>query len=672
MSLYDGFFDAMPVLDESGNETGEYDRAYASGDFVDYFNAFIGSGVCVHNNPDSFLVRLEGGAAVVSPGYLFIDGYWLKNDADYTLTLTGTGSVAVAAHLNSGARMIELLEQGVSTASAGTLILAIVNTSAGTVEDTRHNIQLCGVIDSAGALSKKVAWAVDYIDKEIDAKLAAAEADIEAQSRALDAKIAEVQETVDRIAPPPVGTIQYTASQNVGPEWLKCDGSFINEADYPELVAALGKLTPSGDKFQLLSNGEIPGQISNGTVCNGRMWVFSRSSRKLYGVDLAGTQPVKEIALSGDEYFDGWLAPSVDRPIALSIIPVLSQPGTYKLCLAQFVGNEFSLYDQADETKIQESLGPSKFLLYWADFSGEEESISVARPFSTITLSFDGTVFGTLGSAIPYVVSRLQAGTETFYCIPCGGDTSATTGTPSRKAAYLSWTANGAASLNGFTFATGNTITPARQILAFNKKNKNELVYIYQTNNNQQTTINSIPDGYFNREGVSGSIDSSVSPVRTNTLYGGNDFVVVNAAPDVTKEAVLSRNNLGAVRTVEFTNLSLPSAKRIFPDAGAYLWGKAIYMLFVGTGLIFSRSLTKGSFGYLDTTGVLGTITQFGYLDYSEDEGTLYLIGQDSANRVKVAKIVLNTLYDYANDGAWLPTLASDGVPAYIRAKETA
>jgi len=44
MSLYDGFFDAMPVLDQGGNETGEYDRAYASGDFVDYFNAFIGSG----------------------------------------------------------------------------------------------------------------------------------------------------------------------------------------------------------------------------------------------------------------------------------------------------------------------------------------------------------------------------------------------------------------------------------------------------------------------------------------------------------------------------------------------------------------------------------------------------------------------------------------------------
>lgn len=118
--------------------------------------------------------------------------------------------------------------------------------------------------------------------------------------------------------------------------------------------------------------------------------------------------------------------------------------------------------------------------------------------------------------------------------------------------------------------------------------------------------------------------------------------------------------------------LSLPSASRVFTNAAAYLWGKDIFFIFVGTGIIFSRTLEEGDFGYLDTTSVLGVITQFGYLDYSQDEGTLYLLGQDTANNVKVAKIVLNTLYDYANDGAWLPLIASDGIPAYIKAKEEA
>jgi hypothetical protein len=108
----------------------------------------------------------------------------------------------------------------------------------------------------------------------------------------------------------------------------------------------------------------------------------------------------------------------------------------------------------------------------------------------------------------------------------------------------------------------------------------------------------------------------------------------------------------------------------VFVDAAAYLWGKGIYLIFVGTGIIFSRTLEDGSFGYLDTTSVLGTITQFGWLGYSQDEQSLYILGQDTSNRVKLAKITLNTNFDYATDGAWLPMIVSDGLPAYIKAKK--
>ena len=76
MAVYDGFFDA--VADE---ETGEFDRAYGSGNFTDYFAHIVGSGVCIHNAPDSFRVRFDDGNAVLSPQYLFIQGYWLKNDS---------------------------------------------------------------------------------------------------------------------------------------------------------------------------------------------------------------------------------------------------------------------------------------------------------------------------------------------------------------------------------------------------------------------------------------------------------------------------------------------------------------------------------------------------------------------------------------------------------------
>ena len=64
-------------------------------------------------------------------------------------------------------------------------------------------------------------------------------------------------------------------------------------------------------------------------------------------------------------------------------------------------------------------------------------------------------------------------------------------------------------------------------------------------------------------------------------------------------------------------------------------------------------------------------ITQYGDLRYDGSEGIVYIVGQDSTNKVKAAKIKLDTLYNFANDGAWLPLIASDGVPAYIKARET-
>jgi hypothetical protein len=43
----------------------------------------------------------------------------------------------------------------------------------------------------------------------------------------------------------------------------------------------------------------------------------------------------------------------------------------------------------------------------------------------------------------------------------------------------------------------------------------------------------------------------------------------------------------------------------------------------------------------------------------------------DSTGIPRVWKLALPDLYSYASDGAWLPRLESDGVPAYIKAKTT-
>lgn len=647
MAVYDGFFDA--VQDE---ESGAYDRAYTSGDFTGYFGEIIGSGVCVHNDPDSFKVRLEDGAAVVSPGYLFIQGYWLRSTEDYTIPLAGTGTLAIAAHLNTGKRMIELEARSMAQSYPDSLVLALVTPASATVEDTRYNADICGIIDTAGSLSGKVEYAIHYIDTEIEDKLAQAEADINAQAARLDAKIAEVQAVADRIAPPPIGSIKFSASQDVDEEWLKCDGSFINEADYPELVAALGKLIPSGDKFQLISNGEIGPQISNGALYGGRMWVYSYAAKKLYGVDVEGTAAVKEVSVSSeDANFQNFLPQSNTKPLCLSIVPSLTGSGT-KVFLSQIINNAY--VSDSDKQAWKNNL-----LLYCADFSDGASTLSFSLPFDSVS----GTVNKSIdyGECIPYVVSAMESGVETFFC-----------GT--RHTRVIKWTNRDDAEVESFAFQSSEDSGSAfrRQRTGYNRKAKKESVYIdynfisSSIGGYPEIEVSSSPSGIFRHDEF--YPNKNPAPVLNTPLpinIAGRDKVISAFSKNEILWASLTEGKIESVKTA----LTLPSSARTFVDAGAYLWGKDVYMIFVGTGILFSRDLTGGSFGYLDTTSVLGTIMQFGYLDYSEDEGTLYLLGQDTNNNVKVAKIVLNTLYDYANDGAWLPMIASDGVPAYIKAK---
>lgn len=648
MAVYDGFFDA--VLDE---ETGEDDRAYHSGSFTDYFARMVGSGVCIHNDPDSFKVRFENGSAVISPGYLFIQGYWLKNDGDYSVPMTGSATMAVAAHLNLGKRMIEIEAVSVAQAYPDSLVLALVNPAAGTAEDTRHNTDICGVIDTAGELSKKVEWAIRYIDNEIEGKLAAAEAEIAAQGKRLDAKIAEVQAQVDRIVPPPVGTIKFSAAQDVGEEWLRCNGDFISESQYPELVAALGKLTPSADKFQLISDGEIGPQISNGVIYDGRMWVYSYATQKLYGVDLEGTEAVREIAVtSEDPYFKDFLPPSNNSPLCLSIVPHKIGSGA-KIFLSQIKANKSMGESPVTASKLREAA-----LIYQAEFQSDAQSLALSFAIqSSITLEkYEYSYVKT--QAVPSITSNVVSGIEKYY-VAIGGDIP-------KYWQYLVFDESAAEILKSSPgFITGDDHYLAAQRFSFSRKAKDNAVFCasleYSPNDNRYYIV-SAPNSTFSATG-SGKISGRETPLPLNIV--GAEKVLSAFDKNLFPWLSIIHNKGKAVTP----NLQIPSAARIFVDAGAYLWGKDIYMIFVGTGIIFSRTLEEGSFGYLDTTGILGTITQFGYLDYSQDEGTLYLLGQDTSNRVKVAKIVLNTLYDYANDGAWLPMIASDGVPAYIKAK---
>ncbi len=108
----------------------------------------------------------------------------------------------------------------------------------------------------------------------------------------------------------------------------------------------------------------------------------------------------------------------------------------------------------------------------------------------------------------------------------------------------------------------------------------------------------------------------------------------------------------------------------LFAGSLAYAASHGLYLIFVGTGVLFSHTpLNMDSWGYLDTTQYFGTITQWGCAEFDVDSNTLCLSGRDSYGEYVCGLLRFHARFDYSNDGAWLPYIASSGVPAWIKAK---
>lgn len=654
MAIYTGFFDA--AFDE---DTGTYDREYGSADFTEYFGQVVGSGVCVYGNDDSMKVYYDSASqrAVVNPGYLFIRGYWLRNDGLYAVSLADlpAGVYAIRAVLNMGSRAVTIGQVAKADPEEypDALVLAYATVEAGGgvfVEDTRSRTDICGLIDAAGSLSQKVEYAIHYIDNEIQTKLDQIQLDLQAQEAEIDGKIEEANSLIAQIAPPAIGTIKFSASRDIEEGWLRCDGSFINEADYPELVAALGKNYPSGDKFQLLNTTGVGRQISNGVVCLGRLWVFSYADRKLYGIDVEGDEAPKVIEItSGDPDYVNFIPPD-NAFIALSIIPNLTSGSNYHLFIAQMLQSG------------------RKLLIFTSQFSGVENSISVsmAADYSDLSIStYDKT------PGVMLVASKMVNSLETFYTCPQTADKDPNGSNAQLYTDILFWRSGSLPEIE--EVSSGYMKSSYRLVHSFNQSNQGECVISVIGNvNGYDNKIVSFPEGIFDKTYIHSTQSIKVSSTyaeRTTTVIVGDEAILIQVSPDLTELIMADRINGGEFKKIQI-GVGLPPSAHPFVDGSVYLWGKKMFMIFVGTGIIFSRDLSEGSFGYLDTTSVLGTITQYASIRYSQDEGTLYIAGQDTTNTVRAAKIVLNTLYDYANDGAWLPMIASDGIPAYIKAKE--
>lgn len=653
MAIYDGFFDA--VLDEA---SGEYDRAYDSGDFTGYFGQITGSGVCIYGNPDSLKVRSGGeNSAIVGPGYLFIQGYWLKNDADYTVPISGTGAIAIAAHLNLGQRTVEILTVPKANPEIypDMLVLAYADTAAGTVEDTRYRTDICGVIDAVGSLSGKVEYALNYIDTQIDTKLAQTEAAILEQSALLDAQITQMQAQVDAIVPPPIGSIKFSASQNVGAEWLHCDGSFISETDYPELVAVLGKLTPGVEDFYEAYQGAVGSGLTNGVLYNGTLWTYSVTDRKLYGYSEASKQ-LKSISVTGAEK----LTPG----ISLENIVCLSIAGGY-IFLAR-----------SSHTK-------SEFLLYESAFTGSESSLSLTTLDVRSKVNQSLTLWVSTAYSIPEVCETSYDGGSLILCV-CVIHRNTTTD----AIQFLVWKpgafSDAVALLKDTdSFTSGNHLNATNLIYRSSKKNRGELL-TFDISGSSSSSLGgyrlvSYPNGIYDSLRYTGNVpigNAESDPLKTFPVAGNGYFIYRCFIDD--QHLILRAGKYNPILPPGFEKDGritavpvLPRMASVFFDSICYAESQDLWMVFVGTGIAFAKNpLDANSWGYLDTQETLGVITRCGCLEFDEENQLLYISGQDTTNHGKLGILKFPDLYDYANDGAWLPSIASDGVPAYIKAKE--
>ena len=657
MALYDGFFDA--VQDE---ETGEYDREYTSGDFTGYFAQFIGSGGCVLDNPDSFKVRFEDGAAMVSPGYLFIQGFWLKNDADYPVETSGTASQAIVAHLNTGKRMIEIEARSIAQAYPDSLVLGIVNAQAGTAEDTRYNTDICGVIDSAGSLSKKVQYAIHYIDNEVEGKLEAAEADIRKQSAILDQKIAEVQAEVEKLAPPPIGTIKFSASKNVSSAWLRCDGSYINESDYPELVAALGKVSPGAQEFWEGFKGAAGSGLSNGYLYNGTLWAYSATDKKLYGYT-GSTKQIKTLNVTGADK----LTASSENPVCLSIVS-----GHLFLAQNQTSANSFVLLENSNFT------GSGSVAMTERDLRPLLNKATISVGNANPRIKLPGKNFVPEITAVEYNWNEYGAPDVVSSFILCVGLTTHPT-TYRDTVASIVWKASDFSTAKVVYMDAGpESGYYNKTLLRYGHKTAMDLVAIDISTINISNFLSlvSSPNGVYNtsqpfyfREEL-----SQADPVRTSPAAGNGLYIYRAFLSSRRLNLRIGRYNPNepySASAPTVAAVALPSRATVFPDSVLYAANQDLWFVFVGTGLAFSQTPENGaSWGYFDTQDILGAITQFGCLEYDADQNLLYISGQDTNNKGKLGVMKLPELYNYANDGAWLPMIASDGIPAYIKAKE--
>ena len=494
--------------------------------------------------------------------------------------------------------------------------------------------------------------------------------DTETSIAGLEDGLQELREELNHKAenlPPPVGTIKYSAA-DPGPDWVKCDGSFVSEDDYPELLPLLNHKEPTATDLLTAYTAEKAGAITNTCVFNGSIWAYLVDAHLLVSIPPTGT--AKTIPVSGAETL------SSASPAYLSICGgslYLTQIGGTQVKillfeLVSFTGSESSVTMTAVPTYRHSSVTQTanQYTIPYVVDTGGTKMMSLYMN--------DDYIYYVTWKAGEYPTTAQQ---QQIYCSGYSGsmtmDYSAKLGAKfgfsvknQNEALYASRHLGVNIYSNNYGYKFWFSIASVSQSLYGTPES--DPYSSYNSYADMEAAIAQDERGRYLKRFIA----EDYTPQMITLPSGANNEYLYNVDLVDRKVTLMhGRYNGGTLPEWRDINIKLPSRAVLFTDSVCYVAEQSMWFIFVGTGLLFGSKLATSGWGYIDTMGLLGLVAKHGCITYLPGENALYISGLNTAGVPVVCKLLFDGAMDFTGEGAWLPVLVKDGIPAYIKAKET-
>lgn len=481
----------------------------------------------------------------------------------------------------------------------------------------------------------------------------------------------------------PIGSIILSASQDIGEDWLRCDGSYINESTYPELTAYLGKNVPGVQDAVKGGSGAIyNGTFSTSYNFEGYTWVYWLEGKELIGFPISG-DPELEISFSGEFDFV-W---SADTPVVLSICggrAFLCQTAADMSYMYVYSGEFTTASSVVTMSKLDTSSWLTTYRVSgYSSSSGDTQPVPVKIFAPEVVLLKDYEIGGVKKDYFAIFIGEFAYKISNAFQQPLalvGGVIDSTNVANTSRIEMFSEN----------TQYAQTTPLYNSTLARFSRKLSNEFIFLKAFGTSasgyyyKASMVSKVRGTYQSTQEISFSSSTInkqysdpilVSPIANDEFYIYRAYIkdhqMYIRAGQITPFTIFS-DNAPEDNTQKINGITLSPYAQLFPDSFEYVSSHNMFVIFVGTGILFSHTpLDVDSWGYLDTVDRFGVISQWGNAEFNVAENTLCLSGRNTYGDYVVGLLRFHEHFDYSNDGAWLPYIASDGIPAWIRAKGT-